>query len=209
MEKIGIFGGTFDPIHNGHLEVARQALLQCGLQQVWFMVSPQNPLKKDKEISPFGLRLLMASEAVKDYVRKYPELNGRLLVSDFEDSLPKPSYTIDTLRALDGHMGPRVPVLIAGGDNLRLLDRWREPDAILRDYGLIVYPRDEMPPADVPEGVTVLKDIPLMDISSTEIRRRLAAGETEGLPVADGVIRLWNTFVSRKTPCGRGDLDKS
>lgn len=173
MKKIGIYGGTFDPPHNAHIAVAR-AVLDAGLaDEVWLMVSPLNPLKSPGSISPDALRLEMAHIAADG-------IPG-LRVSDFEFSLPRPSYTVNTLRTLSARYPDCRFTLIAGGDNLSNFSRWRNAGEILRDYGAIIYPRPGcVLPESLPEGVTLLGGVDLSDISSTEVRRRAAAGESLG-----------------------------
>lgn len=179
--EIGIFGGTFDPLHVGHLAVAEAALRQCGLGEVWLMVSPENPFKSGRRITPEGERIEMCRAALESLPA---ELRGRIHVSDFETRLPRPSYTIDTLHALDeAYPGCRFRIII-GGDNLDAFDRWRSPEEILTRYGVIVYPRPGQTTADmskIPSGCVILKDVRLMDVSSTELRGLLRDGDTAGL----------------------------
>lgn len=186
MKRIGIFGGSFDPIHNGHLSVARAALEECGLDEVRLMVSPENPLKKGRLHAPERDRLAMARLAVEGLDE---DLQERIKVSDFEFTLPRPSYTVNTLLALKKAFPDDHFVWIAGGDNLASLDRWRSPDIILKDFGLIIYPRpDSVLPEDMPEGVKVLGNAELMDMSSTDIRGALGEdGVIENLPVPQSV----------------------
>lgn len=188
MCKIGIFGGTFDPPHAGHLAVACAALRQGEADEVWLMVSPQNPLKQGRRMSAEADRLAMARLAVDSLP---DDLRSRIKVSDYETHLPRPSYTVATLRSLrKDYPGCRFR-LIVGGDNLESFGRWREPEEILRDYGLIVYPRpgeEATSASNLPAGCVILRDVPLKGESSTSIRRAIACGEEpQGLPpgVAD------------------------
>ena len=171
MKRIGIFGGTFDPPHAGHLGVARAALRSGAVDEVWMMVSPQNPFKTGRDISPEADRI----EMVRLLLDTLPmEERDRIRVSGFETRLPKPTYTITTLRALKAAYPECAFILITGGDNLSAFGRWREPEEILRDYGLIVYPRPGDSAWDsthIPAGCVILEDVPLFDVSSTEIRR--------------------------------------
>lgn len=194
---IGIFGGSFDPIHKGHLAIACAALREAGLEEVWLMVSPENPFKEGKRMAPMTDRIEMARLAVGDL----PEtVRRKIKVSDFEESMPLPSYTIDTLRALGKAYPKKEFRLIIGGDNLDAFADWREPEEILRDYGIIVYPRkvesrgkvESREPRVEREGVDnkrgrriviterdcfVLKDVELMDVSSTKIREAIVNGD--------------------------------
>lgn len=160
MIKTGIFGGSFNPIHNGHIALAQAVRRQCQLDEVWLMVSPQNPLKQDQQLLADDKRLLLATKALEG-------VEG-VRVSDYEMHLPRPSYTWNTLQHLSADYPDRTFVLLIGGDNWAYFQRWRHWKDILRHYDVIVYPRDQYP------GTI---DVPLLDVSSTEIRRRVKAGE--------------------------------
>lgn len=159
---VGIFGGSFDPIHNGHVALARYALEHAGLDEVRLMVSPRNPLKKHAAIASDAQRLEMARLATEG-------MPG-VKVSDFEFSLPIPSYSWLTLTSLKEHY-PNVSFrLIIGGDNWADFDRWRNSDLIREQFGVIVYPRPGEIIPSPPPGVRILNDAPRMQVSSTEIR---------------------------------------
>ena len=165
MKKIGLFGGSFNPIHNGHIALAQAVREQCGLDEVWLMVSPQNPLKQESDLLDDQLRYEMACEALKD-------VEG-VKASDYELHLPKPSYTWNTLKKLKEDYPDYTFILLIGGDNWAHFERWRHWQDILREYDVIVYPRDEHP------GTI---DVPLLPISSTMIRQRVREGKSiEGL----------------------------
>ncbi|MDE6811396.1 MAG: nicotinate (nicotinamide) nucleotide adenylyltransferase [Muribaculaceae bacterium] len=183
----GIFGGSFDPVHNGHLAVAIGALLQHEADEVWFMVSPENPLKQGHLHASEADRLQMARLAV-DSISE-PELIGKIIVSDFEFSLPRPSYTIDTLRALSEAFAGKRFKWIVGSDNLVNFSQWRSPEEILESYGIIVYPRPGYPlSTDVPESVRILTNVPSFKESSTSIRSALRQGaDAYSLPLPRGV----------------------
>ena len=153
--KVGIFGGSFNPIHNGHISLALQLKEQAGLDEVWLMVSPQNPLKQSSDLLDDDQRLQMARLAVKD-------VEG-IVVSDYEMHLPKPSYTWNTLQALSKDYPDREFVLMIGGDNWQLFDRWYRADDIKANYRIVVYTRTPGDPG-------------FIDISSTDIRRRIREG---------------------------------
>ncbi len=188
---IGIFGGTFDPPHAAHLAVACAALRQGGVDEVWMMVSPCNPFKSGRRMSPESDRLAMTRLAVESLP---DECRRRIKVSDFEMRLPRPSYTIATLRALSAAFPGCSFRLIIGGDNLAAFGRWKNPDEIISHYGLIVYPRpgEEASASDkMPPGCVILKGVPMKADSSTAIRHDLANGIIpDGLP--DRVARYIN-----------------
>ena len=155
IKRIGLFGGSFNPIHNGHIQLARQLKERAGLDEVWLMVSPQNPLKQGQDLLSDEARLEMARAAVKD--------EPDIIASDYEMHLPRPSYTWNTLEALRQDYPERTFVLMIGGDNWALFDRWYHADVIRQNYEIVVYTRT---PGD--EG--------FIDISSTDIRQRIREG---------------------------------
>lgn len=170
MTKTGLFGGSFNPIHTGHISLARQLLRRCGLDEIWFVVSPQNPFKTGSKLLDDDMRLRLVSEALRD--------EPGLVASDYEFRLPKPSYTWNTLQHLSKDYPDRLFTLLIGGDNWTAFDRWFHHDDILANYPIIVYPRqgENIDPKKLPAGVT-LTDTPLLNISSTEIRTRVRHGE--------------------------------
>ena len=168
--SIGIFGGSFNPIHNGHIALAKAFLEKENLDEVWFMVSPQNPFKVDQQLLADHLRLKLVSKAI-DY-------NPRFKASDYEFHLPKPSYTWNTLQHLT-HDFPRYRfTILIGGDNWDAFNRWYHAEDILANYKLVVYPRraQNLDNTSLPTNVSLLQT-PLIDISSTTIRNRIKSGE--------------------------------
>lgn len=161
MIKTGIFGGSFNPIHNGHVSLARQLKEKAGLDEVWLMVSPQNPLKQDSDLLDDEKRMQM--------VRLALEGEESLIASDYELHLPKPSYTWNTLQALSKDYPEREFVLMIGGDNWALFDRWYHAEDIKQNYQIVVYPRKGA------EGG--IEGLELINISSTEIRQRIKEGK--------------------------------
>ena len=159
MTKIGIFGGSFNPIHNGHIALAKAVLGQCGLDEVWLMVSPQNPLKQESDLLADNLRFEMAQRALEG-------VHG-VKACGYEFRLPKPSYTWNTLQHLSQDYPECRFVLLIGGDNWAHFERWRHWKDILRNYDVVVYPRDN--------HIGTI-NVPLLDVSSTDIRQRVRAG---------------------------------
>jgi len=181
MSRIGLFGGSFNPIHNGHIALAKAVLAQCGLDEVWLMVSPQNPLKRDQTLLADELRLQLAQKAL--------EGENRIMVSDFEFKLPKPSYTWNTLQHLKQDYPHHTFILLIGGDNWDHFQRWRHWKDILRHHEVIVYPRDDYPS-------TI--QLPLLDISSTEIRYRVKRHDSIKGLVPDGIIPMVEHYYAEK-----------
>lgn len=165
--KTIIFGGSFDPIHIGHTALATEALRRNLADEVWFMVSPLNPHKQGQMLTPEEVRLQMVQLATKD--------EPRFEACDFEFTLPRPSYTLHTLEALDVAYPNREFMLLIGADNWAKFDKWYRGDLILKNYTIVVYPRDEQQRPQLPEGVIWL-DSQLYDISSTQVRAMVAAG---------------------------------
>ena len=172
MKRIAIFGGSFNPIHNGHIALAQAVLRQCALDEVWLMVSPQNPLKQhDSDLLDDDLRLHMAQKALEG-------IDG-IKACDYEFHLPKPSYTWNTLQHLSKDYTDYTFILLIGGDNWAHFERWRRWQDILWHHDVIVYPRNNHP------GTI---DVPLLDISSTDIRRRIKAGESIKGMVPESIV---------------------
>ena len=171
--RIGIFGGSFNPIHNGHIALAKAMLEQGGVDEVWLMVSPQNPLKTENDLLDDDLRMEMARKALEG-------VEG-IKACDYEMRLPKPSYTWTTLQRLSSDYPDNTFILLIGGDNWAHFQRWYHWQDILRHYDVMVYPRDEHP------GTI---DVPLFDVSSTEIRQRVAKGENIADLVPSGIAEL-------------------
>ena len=184
MHNIGIYGGSFNPVHFGHVGLAKWVIENTDLDELWLMVSPNNPLKEADSLAPEEERLAAVREAVKD-------IPG-VKVSDFEFSLPRPSYTANTLRALRKYYPDYEFTLVIGEDNIAIFDRWREYEYILENFRIFVYPRHEAAndcaglshcehTFSAPEWaehmrikeLRFLNGAPYFDISSTEIRARL------------------------------------
>ncbi len=177
-----IYPGSFNPVHCGHVAIA-QYLASGGLcDLVWIMPSPLNPLKEPGMLAPEEHRLKMAAIAAAEADR-----GGRIGVSDFEFSLPRPSYTIDTLRALEERHPSTVFSLLIGSDALEDMGRWKEHEALLSCYKVLVYPREGFSGGIFRDRVVWLDGAPSMDISSTDIRRRLRTGRSVAKLLSPGV----------------------
>lgn len=167
--RTGLYGGSFNPIHLGHLAIARQALSQGLVDEVWLMVSPQNPLKAQSTLLDDQLRLQMAQKATEDI--------DRVQASDYEFGLPRPSYTYNTLQSLGRDYPEREFVLLIGGDNWAHFSRWYRATDIIASHQIIVYPRRDasIDASQLPHNVSLLAT-PLIDISSTMVRQTIADG---------------------------------
>lgn len=169
--RIGLFGGSFNPIHNAHIALGTTMLSAMSLDEVWYMVSPQNPLKNQTDLLDENIRLSLVSKALEDYPHLVP--------SDFEFSLQRPSYTWNTLLQLHKVYPMHKFVLIIGGDNLAKFHKWAHYKDLLLNYEIAVYPREG---SSLPEWVMTtpnisIVDVPLLNISSTDIRNMIKKGE--------------------------------
>jgi nicotinate-nucleotide adenylyltransferase len=178
--KIGLFFGSFNPVHVGHLIIANYMATQTDLQQVWLVVSPQNPLKPKNTLARDRDRLNMVQLAIGE--------NPLLRVSDIEFKLPKPSFTIDTLAYLAEKYPQHEFTLIMGGDNIGSIHKWKNYELLLRGYDIYVYKR---PNYDLGEWATQPRvkvfEAPLMEISATYIRSCLIEGKSVQYLVPDNV----------------------
>lgn len=175
-EKIGLYFGSFNPIHIGHIAIAGYLTEFTDLSQVWFVVSPHNPLKLKETLLPDHQRLHMTRLAIGD--------NDKLKASDIEFKLPIPSYTIDTLAYLKDKHPSKEFSLVMGEDNLYTLHKWKNVDALIHNYSIYVYPRPRMirPASPVLDRILSIArvhkvDAPMMELSSTFIRDGIKAGK--------------------------------
>lgn len=170
MKRIGLFGGTFNPIHLGHLALAKAICDSEKLDELWFLVSPQNPFKVNMALLDDNKRLELVKLAV--------EGNEKLVASDFEFNLPRPSYTYHTLNALRKVYPDYQFELIIGADNWLKFPHWYMHDKIASTTPIIVYPRTGYPidETGLPQG-TKLIQAPLFPFSSTDVRQAISKGE--------------------------------
>jgi nicotinate-nucleotide adenylyltransferase len=162
-QKIGLFFGSFNPIHIGHLIIANIMAENTDLHKVWFVVSPQNPFKPSKGLLHEFDRFDMVKAAIADHYK--------LEASDVEFNLPKPSYTIHTLAYLTEKFPGKEFKVIIGEDNLENFTKWKNHEEILNQFGLYVYPRPHVTNSDLKRHPHVkMIEAPLLDISATYIR---------------------------------------
>ena len=181
--KIGIFGGSFDPIHIGHAIIAQHIISSGAVDRLWFMVSPVNPLKADK------VRQVSDTDRLRMVEMVSRPMEG-VETSAFEFTMPRPSYTIDTLNALQAKFPDDEFYLVTGGDNWQIFNKWRNSEEILAKYHLLIYPRlgyEVIIPEDLKDRVTLV-EAPIIELSSTEVRERLANGQSVRYYVPDEVL---------------------
>jgi len=167
---IGLFFGTFNPVHIGHMAIANYMAEFTDINQLWFVVSPQSPFKKKNNLLDDFQRLELVHRAIDD--------DPRFRASNIEFNLPKPSYTADTLTNLNEQYPNYKFSIIMGSDNLENMYKWKNYETIIENYGIIVYPRPGFDPQKVKlvKNITIT-DAPLIEISSTFIRNSIAIGK--------------------------------
>lgn len=170
MKQIGIFSGSFNPVHIGHLALANWICVNENLDEVWFLITPQNPLKERGSLMDDQLRLEMVRAAIGE--------DPRFKASDFEFLLPQPTYTIDTLRALGKAFPQYHFIFIMGADNWTNIQQWKEYDQLIANYPIRIYPRPGYS-VQIPASYANVKQIeaPVIEISSTFIRSSFAQGK--------------------------------
>ena len=168
--KTGIYSGSFNPIHIGHLALANWLCEYTELDELWFLVTPHNPLKEKCDLMDDQLRLKLVQRAIADY--------SKFKASDFEFSLPQPTYSVYTLQALEQAYPNREFYFIMGADNWKYISRWYKYETILSNYPIFVYPRKGFE-IEIPESYPHIKkvDAPLIEISSTFIRQAWKEGK--------------------------------
>ena len=185
-QKIGIFGGSFNPIHFGHIGLAHWIIRHTDLDELWMMVTPNNPLKDNHILAPEQQRLQEATKAVTASIEANPlPPMKQIRVSDYEFYLPRPSYTAQTMRSLQHTFPNDQFTLIIGEDNWQVFTRWRDWQMIIQQMRIFIYPRhgngtsrnlypDDLP---MPDGqhIVLLANAPYFDISSTQLRSRFTS----------------------------------
>lgn len=166
--EIGLYFGSFNPIHTGHLIIAEYVVAHTAMQQVWLVVSPQNPFKPSSSLLNEYDRLYLVNVAIED--------NEHIMSCDVEFRLPKPSYTIDTLTYLSEKYPQHQFTVIMGSDSFQNIAKWKNSEVLLKHYNIIVYqrPNSIIDEHQVPKNVQVLH-APMIDISATHIRKEIKA----------------------------------
>ena len=177
--KVGLFFGSFNPIHVGHLIIVNQILNDGNLDKLWFIVSPQNPLKDKSELLRDYDRLYLAKIATED--------DPRIKISDIEFSLPKPSYTINTLTYLQERYPNEKFSIIMGSDSFQNLNRWKNYEALINNYEFIVYKRRRFDISNQLNAKVQIVDAPILDITATQIRDLIKKGKSIRYMVPDKV----------------------
>lgn len=185
--RTGIYGGSFNPIHNGHIDIAR-AMLDCdAVDEVWLMVSPQNPLKQSADLLDEQLRLDMTRRATADI--------PCVTACDYEFHMPRPSYMWHTLQSLSRDYPDREFTLLIGADNWQVFDRWYHADDIIAHYPIRIYPRRgyDIEASTLPHNVKLV-DTGLYDVSSTMVRERIRRGEDVSQLIPASIIEMAKVY---------------
>jgi len=169
MKSIGIFSGSFNPVHIGHLALANWLCEYDDLAEIWFVVTPQNPLKQTGDLMDYDLRFNMVKEAIAGY--------AKFKISDIECALPLPSYTIDTLRHLKKMYPDCLFHLIIGADSWENIGQWKEAESLIQEFPVLIYPRNNYRYNEPLPSHIRLVDAPLIDISSSFIRSAISKGK--------------------------------
>ena len=178
--KIGLYFGSFNPIHNGHLIIAQHFLDETDLERIWFVVSPQNPFKQNHALLNEYHRLFLVQKAI--------EGESNMKAVDIEFGLPKPSYTIDTMTYLEEKYPEHQFCIIMGSDSFQNLEKWKSGSLIMSRYPIYIYVRFgfEVDQQKITENILVLK-APLLDISASLIRKKIGEGKSVRYLIPDSV----------------------
>lgn len=178
--KIGLYFGSFNPVHHGHLIIASHVINSTDLQQVWMVVSPQNPLKPSSSLLNEYQRLFLVNLALDGEIR--------IRSSNIEFHLPKPCYTVDTMAYLSEKYPEHEFAIIMGGDSLQNIKRWKNYETLLKRYTVYVYNRQGFTLPDLPEARIRILNAPLLEISSTHIRELIKTKRSFRYLVPDSVM---------------------
>lgn len=189
MAPVGLFFGSFNPVHNGHLAIARYLLEAGHCREVWFVISPRNPWKEDRELLDEAKRLEMVEAALAE--------ETRMRACDVEFTMPRPSYTYQTLRVLKERFPDERFALIIGGDNLERFHCWKNYREILSHHPVLVYPRPGVEVSPQTEAGITLVNAPLMTVSSTAIRRLAQEGKAVAEEVPPAVSALVEKYYGK------------
>jgi nicotinate-nucleotide adenylyltransferase len=178
--KIGLYFGSFNPVHVGHLIIANHILNETGIEKIWFIVSPQNPFKTETNLLNEYHRLHLLRVATEDDIR--------VRVSDIEFSLPKPSYTSTTLTYLSEMHPEHEFSLIMGSDSFQNIHRWKNYETIIKNYTVYIYKRPAFEITETHGARVIIVDAPLLEISATRVREYIRDKKSVRYMIPDKVL---------------------
>jgi len=178
--NIGLYFGSFNPIHTGHLIIARHILNNCGVDKVWFVVSPHNPFKESNSLLNENHRLHLVQLAIEN--------EPKFSASNIEFTMPRPSYTIDTLAHLSEKYPQHSFSILMGSDSFQNIHKWKNASLLISKYPIIIYNRPGFPATTFQEGKIEIVDAPLLDISSTFIRKLIKEKKSIRYLVSEDVM---------------------
>jgi nicotinate-nucleotide adenylyltransferase len=187
--KVGLLFGSFNPIHNGHVQIATRLLERVGLDMVWLIVSPQNPFKQQADLLAPAHRVVLMQQSLRN--------ENKIRVCTEELQLPTPSYTIDTMKVLTEKYPDFDFHIIIGADNVSGLQHWKEIDRLFEKYSFHIYARGAKITGAIDHEHLIQHELPLLDISATEIRNRLKSGlSVTGMihPGSEALIRHFGWY---------------
>lgn len=168
--NIGLFFGSFNPVHNGHLIIANHILNETSTEKIWFVVSPVNPFKIESYLLNENQRLALINKGITG--------DNRIVASDIEFDLPRPSYTVNTLSFIKEKYHGDDFSIIMGGDNFKDLDKWKDYETIIKNFKIIIYQRTDLNIENRLNADIDVLNAPLLDISSTQIRDIIKKGKS-------------------------------
>lgn len=191
--KTGLFFGSFNPVHTGHLIIANHILNETNIKKIWFIVSPQNPFKTEAGLLNEYHRLHLMKTATEE--------DNRVRVSDIEFHLPRPSYTSNTLIYLQEKYPSREFVIIMGGDSFQNLNKWKNWEFIVANYEIVVYSRPGFKTKNPGNAKLLVLDAPLLEISSTQIRENIKRENLSGTwsPIKY-LMKFQKTGITKSNP---------
>lgn len=192
MIKTGIFPGSFNPIHIGHLAIANYMAEFEGYDEIWFLITPQNPIKKEEDLLPQELRLEFVESAIGGY--------EKFKICTIEWELPKPVYTVNTLQKLRRTYLDRSFELIIGADNWKTFHRWKDYQMILKNFNVVVYPRKTSEKTQINHPKVRFCEAPMIDVSASFIRESMKQGKDIRFFLPDGVYErlIAEDFFAKK-----------
>ncbi len=179
--NIGLYFGSFNPIHTGHLILASYVYEETPLDKIWFVLSPQNPFKDEKNLLNEYDRLHLTNLAIED--------DSRFRASDIEFNLPKPSFTVHTLTYLEEKFPYEKFSIIMGSDSYKNLTHWKNYEHLIENYPIVVYKRPGFDVEEIPNSQTLVLDAPLLDISATRIRTMIKENKSIRYMVPEAVLQ--------------------